>query len=1325
MKNNKLPVIAVGASAGGLEAIEQFLSNIPNDIEAAIVIIQHLDPNHESNMPGLISKYSGIKTKKIKSGLTLKKRTIYTIPNDKDVTIMGGHFVLQNRPTKAVLHFPVDKFFISLKEEYGRNAIGVILSGAGSDGAKGIAEINKGGGLTLAQDPSTAAYNGMPSSAIATRMIDYVLPPEEMAEKIITHIQCTLNEGSLISPEDPKTLLLIRDILNLVRQQTRHDFSEYKKSTICRRIERRMVALQLSDLDKYLEKLKTDKDEVVVLFDELLINVTNFFRDPSVFEYIDNHILEKIISSCEDNRIRVWVPACSTGEEAYTWAILIKRYIENNHLSVELTVFATDIDLKALEVARAGKYSLNISEDIPEDILEHYFIKNDNTYEVKKYIREMIIFAEQNVLQDPPYSKLDVVSCRNFLIYLEDTFQQKAISVFHYSLKMNGYLLLGDSESLGGSAKYFKIDDKKYKTFKKIESNLAGIRIWDMTKYHTTKKSLSGEFNREMPLKDIAQKAILDNYCPAGIIINHNAEILYVQGRTGKFLELSTGRATNNIINTAREGLRIPLTNAILKSKTTMKEVKHNRIRVKTNGDFELIDLSVMPLKSEIIDSDLILVVFKESQITAIGSESDNNDPSEVKNIKHLQKELDEAKEYLQSTIEELESTNEELKSSNEEAQSTNEELQSTNEELETSKEELQSVNEELLTTNYELQNKVKELTDVNNDIINLLSSTNIATIFLDRQLRIFKFTPCANQIIGLLDSDIGRLITHFAHNLTYNDLESDLKEVLRTLIPKEIEVTTLNGNYYWMRILPYRTIDDKIEGVVITFTDITVIKQQEVELNNYRNHLEEIVKQKTIEVIEKEDKFRAYIQNSPIAIFVANKIGIYTYVNEAGIKLLGYSLDEITTKSFKDVSKNRNLNIFNKIKKDGRVNSIETEWRKNDGSLVPVLFDAVKVSNDEIIVFCKNIANIKEAESKLISEKEKVQHCLDIAGFMFLALDKEGNITLVNKKFCEITGYSENKALGKNWFDNFIPKDDLKEVNSVFKKIISGKDKNLEFYKNTIVTKSGEEKIISWHNSLLKDENGKIIGVLCSGEDITEKEKVEQKLERSNAELEQFSYAVSHDLKEPLRMISSFAKLLEQNYGNMLDDTAKTYLNFISDGSVKMHKKIQNVLEYSRLSKFEEKPVKTDLNNMLLEALDNLKILIGESKAAITNKGLPKITTHPHQMVELLQNLISNAIKYKSEDKLCKITIDSKYDDKSKEWIISVKDNGIGIEKKHFNDIFVIFNKLNKDKKYESNGIGLALCKRIVELNKGNIWVESKGIGKGSTFKFTLPRIN
>jgi len=1561
---NKIPLIAIGISAGGLEALESFFKSVPKDIQAAIVIVQHLDPDHQSILHELISKFTDLDTVRISEGMDLKLNKIFVIPHDKDIMIRDGKFILENREKSSGGHFPINKFFISVKDEYAEKSIGVILSGAGSDGTEGLIAIKETGGLTMVQEPSTALYDGMPNNAIDTGMADIILAPDRMFEKIADYIECEFRQKTLISINEPETPELLKEIFYMIKKHTGHDFSDYKISTICRRIERRIVAKKILTLKNYVELLRKDTEEIITLYSEFLINVTGFYRDKKTFRYIEDNVIEEVISSATDNKIRVWVPACSTGEEAYTWAIMFRKYIDSNRLNSEIQIFASDIDTDALEKARDGKYSPAITDDLSDEILEEYFIKHDNCYEVKKSIREMIIFAEQNILQDPPYSRLTVVSCRNFLIYLNNSLQQKAISIFHYSLKTGGYLLLGDSESLGNSAKYFSIAEKKFKLFKKIESESALTRIWDVTKYQSGKTSSSMKITPEVSLSEIAKQTLLDNFSPTGIIINHNADILYVQGRTGKFLELSTGQASYNIISTAREGLKLPLANAITKAKTSFKEVKQKRIKVKTNGDYDLIDITVHPVKLQNLNSEFILVVFEESCDQIFPVSADTHDLSSTKTIGQLEKELQNAHEYLQSTVEELESANEELKSANEEAQSTNEELQSSNEELETSKEELQSLNEELLTTNYELQYKVKELTDINNDIKNLLGSTNIATVFLDKQLKIFRFTPCIKSIFELIDSDIGRSISHFHNNLDYGDLTKDAREVLRTLVPVEREVGTTDGNFYLMRMMPYRTVEDKIEGLVITFTDITLRKKQDIELNKYRDHLEEMVKLKTIEAMEKEEKFRIYIQNSPTAVFVVNGEGRYTYVNESGMKLLGYNLNELVQKSISDISKEGKISIFKRIKKERKINGTETEWKRKDGSLVSVLVDAVKVSDDEIIAFAKDISEIKETEAKLEFQKYRAQHYLDVAGVMILALDKKGNIILANKKCAEILEYDESDLPGKNWFDNFIPKKMNKEIKNVFSSVMKEGMANQEFYKNSVVSRSGEEKIIAWYNSLLKDEKGNTIGILSSGEDVTEKEKAEtelkhlfksmisafvlfesvfdkkgnfvsyrflyvndayenitgvkndevlgktvhevwpdtepewikrygrtavtgkpgtfelyhdptkklyhcnvyrpwnnnkkfcvilediterkaneqnyrllfsniqsafalheiitdkkgkpkdykfidvnaefenmtglkkadvlgkriteifpgtendpadwigkygeiavkggeerfenysenlkkwfkitayspqkgqfatifediterksseDKLKESNRDLEEFAYLISHDLKEPLRTISGFAKLLKDNYGNELDKKAGTYLDFISDGSAKMHKKIQDVLEFSKVSNIALRSAKTDLNIVFNEAKDNLSMLIKDSRAIIVNRGLPEIYVDRERMVELFQNLLSNAMKYSKDDIRCRITVSSKYEERSKEWTVSLKDNGIGISKKDFNKIFVVFKRPPGSSRYEGSGVGLAVCKRIVELHNGRIWIESEGKNKGSVLKFTL----
>lgn len=822
---SQTPIVALGASAGGLKEFEQFFKNMPNTKELAFVIIQHLSPNHKSGLVAIVKRYTEMPVCQIEHNMKVKAGTVYIIPPKNTVLLKKDQLVL--RPIKSgKINMPIDDFFSSLKAVLGEKAIAVILSGTGSDGASGIREIKEVGGLTIVQQPDTADYDGMPNSAIGTGLVDYIIPVSEMPQVILNHLENEFKKH-LIIKNNKASENHISEIFDIIAKHTGHDFSHYKKNTIHRRIERRLTVNKLKSLESYLTFLQKNAKEVGILYKELLISVTSFFRDKETFEYIRKNLVPALMSNSKDETLRLWVPACATGQEAYSWAILLQNYADDNKLTVDIQVFASDIDFDAITIAREGFYTNNIEIDVPTDLLKRNFLKEKNGYRVKKNIRKIVVFAEQNLLQDPPYSKLDLISCRNLLIYFDTFLQQKAISIFHYALRPSGYLLLGNSESLGSSAQFYEAVERKFKLFRKNNDITMSAKVWRMSHDNPyfrkqEKRTLS------KPVSEIAKQFLLETQTPPSVVIDSEGTMLYAQGKTGKFLEITTGDISDNILKIVKTGLRVPLSNTLRKAKKMMAETSHRNIKMNNEKQIEFVDIIISPLKTKEMETTLFVVVFKEGMSSVSTNSRNEEKNNEDSVIYELEKELAEKEQYLQSTIEELETTNEELKSSNEEAQSTNEELQSTNEELETSKEELQSVNEELSTTNNELELKIEELNSANSQLGNLLVATHIATVFLDRNLRIFNFTPAICNIIDLLPTDIGRSIKQFTNSLKYDGLVDDAMKVLKSLVPIETEVENFEDKSFWMRILPYRTNEDKIEGVVISFTDISEKKEQD-----------------------------------------------------------------------------------------------------------------------------------------------------------------------------------------------------------------------------------------------------------------------------------------------------------------------------------------------------------------------------------------------------------------------------------------------------------------------------------------------------------------
>jgi two-component system CheB/CheR fusion protein len=851
-------VVGIGGSAGSLEALEQFFLNMPVDSDLVFVIVQHLDPKHKDIMPEILQRVTKMKVFQAKDGMRVKPNCVYVIPPNKDMSLMRGELHLLAPVMTKGVRMPIDFFLRSLAEDREEKAIAIILSGMGSDGTLGLKEIKAKLGMVMVQSLDSAKFEGMPRSALETDLVDFITSPEKLPAKLlayVSHFTYTPKEVPAVSRKTNNTL---QKIFVLLRNQTGHDFSFYKKNTIYRRIERRMNVHQLSTVAKYLRYLQINPNELELLFKELLIGVTNFFRDPEAYETLRKKGFPLLFNEkSEKSQIRAWVIGCSTGEEAFSLAIILREYLEEIQkiADYKIQIFATDIDKDSIDVARIGFYPENISADVPIKYLKKYFTKEEDGYRINKVIREMIIFAAQDIITDPPFTKLDIIVCRNLLIYLNSEMQKKLFPMFHYALNTQGLLFLGNSETIGTFGYLFKTVDNKNKIFirrelKVSDAEMIEFPLLQFSNNHKNEKTLlDTKKEKRVSISELVKDALLEIFSPPTVFINEVGDILYIHGRTGKYLEPATGKASMNLFAMAREGIRFELSNAVHKAESRKIDVTIKNLKVKTNGDYQSLDLHVKPFMKPDALKGLLMVTFMDIPFEEKRKQSrEKSKPSskQASRVAELEQELQFTKEYLQTTVEEMETSQEELKSTNEELQSTNEELQSTNEELTTSKEELQSLNEETTTVNAELQNKVEELTRANNDMKNLLDSTEIATIFLDHDLKVKRFTPAASKITHLLQSDIGRPINHLVSKFKYDSIREDVKQVLSNLIFKEIQVETFDGKWFLMRIAPYRTIENVIDGVVITFTNITTLKTLELAL---------IEKEKLCQQLEEKQK--------------------------------------------------------------------------------------------------------------------------------------------------------------------------------------------------------------------------------------------------------------------------------------------------------------------------------------------------------------------------------------------------------------------------------------------------------------------------------------
>ncbi|MGD0756012.1 MAG: chemotaxis protein CheB [Bacteroidales bacterium] len=948
--NSLFPIVGIGASAGGLEAIEQFLANVPENSGMAYIVVQHLDPTHKGMLPELLQRISKMQVYQVKDLMIVRPNCVYVIPPNKTMSILKGVLHLHKPVEARGQRLPIDFFLYSLAEDRKELGVGLILSGMGSDGSLGIRAIKEKNGIIMVQDPGSAKFDSMPRNAIDSVPVDIVAPPNELPRRLkefLKHIPVLRTETD-IEIKDKSSL---EKIVTLLRTYTGNDFSLYKKNTVYRRIERRMIIHKIDKIASYVLFLNENPKEIEILFRELLIGVTDFFRDEVVWEKLKETILPDIITKLEPGSIlRAWVPGCSTGEEAYSLAIVFKEALEkiNPHGGFSLQIFATDLDNEAIEIARKGVFPASIAEHVSPERLKRFFLQTDDGYFINTEIREKVVFAQHNIIMHPPFTKIDILSCRNLLIYMEPALQKQMIGLFYYSLNPNGIMILGSSETLGTQSHLFTSLDLKWKIFKRAVTLLAPD-LFDFPVAFSRSKAINVE--KELAsgsiqnIQTLADQLLLQHYAPAGVLVNEQGDIIYVSGHTGKYLEPAVGKANMNIFAMLREGLRSEFPIAFRKAILKKESVVLRNIKVGTNGSAHTINISIQWIDKPEALKGKIMVIFKDLQDISDSKLAARKEKKSLDNIRQmeLEKELKYAREKIQDTLEAMQSSQEELKFTNEELQSTNEELQSTNEELMSSKEEMQSLNEELQTLNAELQSKVDDFTRVNNDMKNLLNSTDIATLFLDKDMNIRRFTIQAVKIFKLIKSDIGRPFTDLVSDLIYPDLSDDALKVLKTLIYIKKQIPTKDGRWFSVRIMPYRTLDDKVDGVVITFFNISDLKEVEVKLH------------------ETEQMNKLLLNSaSDIIIKLATDWKILE-VNPAGEKYFGKNKKEIVNKNYiqmfiPEQSRKGTENEMNKILSESQDTRLKMQLITAGGKLIEtdwsvvVLLDNLKVPSGMIL---------------------------------------------------------------------------------------------------------------------------------------------------------------------------------------------------------------------------------------------------------------------------------------------------------------------------------------------------------------------------------------
>jgi len=826
-------VVGVGASAGGLEAFSQLLESLPDRVTFSFIFVQHLSPQHESALPALLGTKTRLPVVQVVDGMRIEPGHVYVIPPNVQMGISDSILHLTTR-TAGMQFAPVDYFFQSLAAWAQSHAVGVILSGTASDGAAGIREIKAAGGITIAQQPTTAKYDGMPRSAIATGLVDLVLSPHEIANHL-AHLQDHPYIAAAKLPDPQLALSLTQnqlgEIFSLLRRVSGVDFRNYKTPTVQRRLLRRMALRRLTSLDDYLQYLRGNPQELRALYQDLLIHVTRFFRDPDSFEALAARVLPELLQErSDDEPLRIWVPGCATGEEAYSIAILLLETLGDQASSRRIQVFATDVSETAIEVARAGVYSPAIIGDVSSDRLRRFFSKADGGFKINKVVRDLCVFARHDLTRDPPFSRLDLIVCRNVMIYLDAALQRRLVSLFHYALKRRGFLVLGTAETTGHQSLFVTVD-KKWRVYQKQDvermapAEFVAERFSGVPLAAPSVRPPQRSENRS--LNDETNRILLQKYGPPGVVVDQNSQIIQFRGSTGLFLESASGEPNLNILKMAREGLLFPLRSALQAARRSRHPARRENVLVRRNGGWHPVDIEVIPLGGP--GAGHFLVVFddrpeargrrREKKSAAAVSRTGRR---EMENqLASVTRELAASRDYMQSVIQELEAANEELQSANEEILSSNEELQSTNEELDTAKEELQSTNEELNTVNEELHSRNDELSRVNSDLINLFAAVDLTVLIIGDDMRIRRFTPMAERMFNLIPTDVGRPIGQINTNLVTENLEELVRETISTMMPREIETQDRQGRWYLLKVRPYKNVDNRIDGALVTVTDI------------------------------------------------------------------------------------------------------------------------------------------------------------------------------------------------------------------------------------------------------------------------------------------------------------------------------------------------------------------------------------------------------------------------------------------------------------------------------------------------------------------------
>jgi two-component system CheB/CheR fusion protein len=1351
----KLAIVGIGASAGGLLALETFFENVPDRSGLSFVVVVHLAAESESILANLLQAHVRMPVRQVIETTQIEPDHVYVIPPGQNLEAVDTHLHLSSLEQARRDRAPVDHFLRTLARTNTDVSIGVILSGTGSDGTLGIKEIKQVGGLAVAQDPAEAEYDGMPQSAIATGLVDLVLPVAEIPGAIVRYVRARPNipvpdEDEDVDGEQRQTL---SKLLALVRGRTGRDFSRYKRSTLMRRIQRRMQLHQVEHFADYLDYVRSEP-EARALSDEFLITVTNFFRDPEVFQTLADDVIPQLFDSkSPEDDIRVWSVGCATGEEAYSLAMLLIEESARREQPPELQVFASDLHERSLDVAREGLYSGNIEADVSSERLRRFFTKENEGYRVRRELRDLVVFAPHNLLSDPPFSKIDLISCRNLLIYLQRDVQRDVIELFHYALRPDGFLMLGASETVGRTD-LFRVEDKKSCFYRKRNLPTRDPRLSVFAPVH--RGGLGRSIQRQPSMERLASYAalhaqMLERHARPSVLLNQDHEVVHLSFGAGRYMRVPGGQPTANLFKMLRDELRLELRAALHTADKEHRSCRTEPVALEIDGRRRCVVVEIVPAQ-ESHHEGLALLIFDEREAMEPPADAlASAERVEAPATRELRDELEQTKQRLQGLIEKYETGQEEMRGANEELQSANEELRSTMEELETSKEELQSMNEELSTLNQENRHKVEELSELSSDLENLMAATDIATLFLDRDLQILRFTPRVGELFNVRLTDRGRPLTDLTHRLVYAEIASDAREVLEKLTPIEREVTDQSGSWYLARVLPYRAAQHRIGGVVITLIDITKRKQTEhallerAEADAFRLELTDAIRP-LVDPLEVQSTAARLLGEH----FGANRVfyaelvpggelgEVRTGYHEGVVDVVGtYHFDDHGPTLMNELRTGRTVIVTN-VREDPRFGEAQ---RARAGELEVVAFMTVPVVKAAQAV---GVFVVQQSEPRIWTAPE-VALMEETVERMWMAAERvqaANSLRESEERYRELFDWSEDGfcIIDVLFGEDEVPVDYRFVVaNPAFeaqvgitgavgrrmRELAASHDADwVETYGG--VAKTGRAARFEasafgrfYGVSAFRVGMPKQLRVAVLFKDITERKRLEDQLAASNRRKDEFLATLAHELRNPLAPITNALALLRRH---IKPERVEELYSMIERQLGQMIRLVDDLLDVSRITRgiIELRKQPVDLEQVVQTAVETSRPHIerGHRRLSVESSGQSVfVDGDPTRLVQIVANLLNNAAKFTEDGGQIWLTIDCEGDQAK----LSVRDDGMGIPPSMLDKVFDMFAQLEAGRG-GGLGIGLTLVRSLVALHHGSIEAHSEGLGHGSEFILRLP---